>query len=196
MKREYLKSLELSEEIIDKIMDENGKDVEAIKNKYADYDNIKVQLKEANKQIENFKSMDIDKIKQAADDWKSKFDESEQEHKKQIEKFIKETAIKTAIADKAQDIDIVAKLFDMDKITVDEDGKVSGVDEQLTAMQESKKFLFKTNEVQVDYTPRSGKIKSINPFAKDTFNLTEQGQLLKDDPEKAKALAAEAGTKI
>ena len=196
MKREYLKSLELSEEIIDKIMDENGKDVEAVKNKYADYDNIKVQLKEANKQIENFKSMDIDKIKQAADDWKSKFDESEQEHKKQIEKFIKETAIKTAIADKAQDIDIVAKLFDMDKITVDEDGKVSGVDEQLTAMQESKKFLFKTNEVQVDYTPRSGKIKSINPFAKDTFNLTEQGQLLKDDPEKAKALAAEAGTKI
>ena len=196
MKREYLKSLELSEEIIDKIMDENGKDVEAIKNKYADYDNIKVQLKEANKQIENFKSMDIDKIKQAADDWKSKFDESEQEHKKQIEKFIKETANKTAIADKAQDIDIVAKLFDMDKITVDEDGKVSGVDEQLTAMQESKKFLFKTNEVQVDYTPRSGKTKSINPFAKDTFNLTEQGQLLKDDPEKAKALAAEAGTKI
>ena len=196
MKREYLKSLELSEEIIDKIMDENGKDVEAVKNKYVDYDNIKVQLKEANKQIENFKNMDIDKIKQAADDWKSKFDESEQEHQRQLEELIKETAIKTAIADKAQDIDIVAKLFDMDKITVDEDGKVSGVDEQLTAMQESKKFLFKTNEVQVDYTPRSGKIKSINPFAKDTFNLTEQGQLLKDDPEKAKALAAEAGTKI
>ena len=140
--------------------------------------------------------MDIDKIKKAADDWKKKFDKSEQTHKEQIDKLKKETAIKTAIADKAQDIDIVAKLFDMDKITVDEDGKVSGVDEQLTAMQESKKFLFKTNEVQVDYTPRSGKIKSINPFAKDTFNLTEQGQLLKDDPEKAKALAAEAGTKI
>ena len=185
MKREYLKSLELSEEIIDKIMDENGKDVEAVKNKYADYDNIKVQLKEANKQIENFKNMDIDKIKKAADDWKKKFDKSEQTHKEQIDKL-----------KKAQDIDIVAKLFDMDKITVDEDGKVSGVDEQLTAMQESKKFLFKTNEVQVDYTPRSGKIKSINPFAKDTFNLTEQGQLLKDDQEKAKALAAEAGTKI
>lgn len=196
MKREYLKSLELSEEIIDKIMDENGKDVEAVKNKYVDYDNIKVQLKEANKQIENFKNMDIDKIKQAADDWKSKFDESEQEHQRQLEELIKETAIKTAIADKAQDIDIVAKLFDMDKITVDEDGKVSGVNEQLTAMQESKKFLFKTNEIKVDYTLRGGKTKSINPFAKDTFNLTEQGQLLKDDPEKAKALAAEAGTKI
>lgn len=196
MKREYLKSLELSEEIIDKIMDENGKDVEAVKNKYADYDNIKVQLKEANKQIENFKNMDIDKIKQAADDWKSKFDKSKQEHQRQLEELIKETAIKTAIADKAQDIDIVAKLFDTDKITVDETGRVSGVDEQLTAMQESKKFLFKTNEVQVDYTPRSGKTKSINPFAKDTFNLTKQGKLLKDDPEKAKALAAEAGTII
>ena len=84
MKREYLKSLELSEEIIDKIMDENGKDVEAVKNKYADYDNIKVQLKEANKQIENFKNMDIDKIKKAADDWKKKFDKSEQTHKEQL----------------------------------------------------------------------------------------------------------------
>lgn len=196
MKREFLKNLELSEDIVDKIMDENGKDVEAVKTKYSDYENIKTQLKKANEKIDEFKHMDVDKIQQAADDWKDKFTRSEQEHKEQIEKLRKEAAIKTAIADIAQDIDIVTKLFDMDKITIDENGKVSGVDEQLTAMQESKKFLFKTKEMKIDYSPKGGQTKSINPFAKDTFNLTEQGNLLKDDPEKAKALAAEAGTKI
>lgn len=34
-----------------------------------------------------------------------------------------------------------------------------------------------------------------NPFAKDTFNLTEQGRLLREDPEKAKTLRALANNK-
>lgn len=196
MKREFLKNLELSDDVINKIMDENGKDVETVKNRYSDYEQISMQLKEANQQIEQFKNMDIDKIKQAADDWKSKFDQSEQEHKEQIEKIKKEAAIKTAIADKAQDIDIVTKLFDMDKIIVDKNGNVTGVDEQLKAMQESKKFLFKTKEINFDYTPKKGNTKIINPFLKESFNLTQQGELLKTDPAKAKSLAAEAGVKL
>ena len=36
---------------------------------------------------------------------------------------------------------------------------------------------------------------TINPFAKDTLNLTEQGRLLKEEPEKAKALQALANKK-
>jgi hypothetical protein len=35
-----------------------------------------------------------------------------------------------------------------------------------------------------------------NPFAKDTFNLTEQGRLVKESPEKARQLAKQAGTTI
>ncbi len=35
-----------------------------------------------------------------------------------------------------------------------------------------------------------------NPFAKDTLNLTEQGRLLRDNPELAKKLAAEAGIQL
>lgn len=35
-----------------------------------------------------------------------------------------------------------------------------------------------------------------NPFAKETFNLTEQGQLFKENPELAKQLAAAAGIKF
>lgn len=36
----------------------------------------------------------------------------------------------------------------------------------------------------------SGSKTEVNPFAKETLNLTEQGRLLREDPEKAKALRA------
>ena len=35
-----------------------------------------------------------------------------------------------------------------------------------------------------------------NPFAKETFNLTEQGKLYRENPEQARALAAAAGVTI
>ena len=48
----------------------------------------------------------------------------------------------------------------------------------------------------VDNPLGSGANKSeMNPFAKDTLNLTEQGRLFKEDPERAKALQALANKK-
>lgn len=46
-------------------------------------------------------------------------------------------------------------------------------------------------------TPLGAGAKNVanNPFAKDTFNLTEQGRLLREDPEKAKTLRALANNK-
>lgn len=35
-----------------------------------------------------------------------------------------------------------------------------------------------------------------NPFAKDTWNMTEQGRMFKEDPERAKSLASEIGMEI
>lgn len=55
-------------------------------------------------------------------------------------------AIKLAIADKAQDVDLVAGLFDKSKLILGDDGKVTGLEEQLKGIQESKAFLFKTEE--------------------------------------------------
>ena len=54
MKREFLQNLKvgdqpLSKEVIDAIMSENGRDIEAAKKPFADYDTIKSQLDEAQK---------------------------------------------------------------------------------------------------------------------------------------------------
>ena len=54
-------------------------------------------------------------------------------------------AIRIGITD-AQDADLVAGLVDQAKLILGEDGKVTGLEEQLKAIRESKPFLFKAKE--------------------------------------------------
>ncbi|OSA92566.1 UNVERIFIED_ORG: hypothetical protein B2H93_14500 [Clostridium botulinum] len=74
-------------------------------------------------------------------------------------------AIKLAISDKAQDADLVANLFDKTKLILGEDGKITGLDEQLKDLQTNKAFLFKPiEENKNNPTPTSGfKIGNPNP---------------------------------
>ena len=74
MKTEFLKSLNLSQEVIDKIMAENGKDI-AVEQKKAEKviqerdsyklkaESLETQVNDANTEIQKFKDMDIDGIK-------------------------------------------------------------------------------------------------------------------------------------
>lgn len=91
MKTEFLKELGLEKEAIDKIMAENGKDIEAEKAKLtakeAEIAGVKKQLDDANKQIEDFKGLDVEGIKKAADDYKTKFEEAEKNHKAELDKI-------------------------------------------------------------------------------------------------------------
>lgn len=106
-------------------------------------------------------------------------------------------AIKLAVAGKVHDEDMAAALFDRTKLVLTEDGKVAGLDEQLKSIRESKGFLFKPENQKPPYEPAGGGGGgSTNPFAKDTFNLTEQGRLLRENPAHAKELAAAAGVTI
>ena len=53
------------------------------------------------------------------------------------------TAIKLALGDSAQDADLVAGLFDKSKLIMSDDGKITGLDEQMKALKKEKAFLFK-----------------------------------------------------
>lgn len=108
------------------------------------------------------------------------------------------TAIKLAIGDTAQDTDIVTSLIDKGKLILGADGSVTGLKEQVDALKESKAFLFKDAPKPPNFQPNGGAGEQLtaNPFKKDTFNLTEQGRLLRADPAKARTLASEAGVTI
>lgn len=64
MTREFLKSLGIEDKaVIDSIMDENGKDINAEKTKFGDYETLKMQLSDANKKIEEFGKLDFEGVK-------------------------------------------------------------------------------------------------------------------------------------
>lgn len=110
------------------------------------------------------------------------------------------TALKLALTGQAHDPDIVAGLLDKSKIELDDSGAVKGgLEDQVKALRESKGFLFVEKDPDPTpkpkgWTPPEGKHKSsesqINPWKKDTFNLTEQGRILRDNPDLAKQMQA------
>lgn len=89
-----------------------------------------------------------------------------------------------------------------DAVTITDDGAITGLEEQLKALKEAKPYLFRQQQGP-DGTggskgnpPRDkGGPTPKNPWAKETFNLTEQGRILREDPEKAKLLMEEAKQK-
>ena len=89
---------------------------------------------------------------------------------------------------------LIYKQGGIDKFTFDKDGKPVGVDDILKPLREDKTYSHLFAEKGGAYTPKGGSGSSdVNPWAKETFNLTKQGEIYKNDPAKAKVLMQEAG---
>ena len=149
MKRKFLEDLGLEKEAIDKIMAENGNDVNAAK---ADYDALKQQLEAANTQVQERDSQ-LEQLKNATGDveaMKQQIATLQAENKTAKEKYeadLKDlklaAAIKMALGNSAHDAELVAGLFDKAKLILSEDGQVTGLEDQLKAIKKEKAFLFK-----------------------------------------------------
>lgn len=197
MTREFLVGLNIEEGLIDKIMAEHGKAVKKYQDAAeADAEAVKTlqdQIKTANDKIAEFGNMDIEQIKREAVEWKEKAEQADQKAKAEIETLKKTMAVKLALGDKAHDPELVAGLFDMEQVKLDESGEATGVKEQLEALRKSKAFLFKSGQTVTDYNPQNGSPAESNPWTKEHFNLTEQGKIYKEDPARAKAMMDAAG---
>lgn len=157
------------------------------------------QLADRDKQLETLKNSkgDADAFKAEIKKLQESNATEKAEHEAKVKELQFNNAIKLAITDKAQDVDIVSGLFNKTKLILGEDGKVTGLDEQIKTLQESKPFLFKPDAKAPNYNPNGGKGgTAANPFAKENVNLTEQARLFKENPEQARALAQAAGVNI
>lgn len=143
MKREDLKAMGLTEEQIEKVMAENGKDIQAEKDntatKQKEVDTLNGQLKTANDDIKAFKDMNIDEIKQKSAEWEQKYKDTQADLKK-----VRENALidKSLSSINAHDVDVVKGLLKMDSL-VFKDNEVIGLDAQIEALKKEKAFLFK-----------------------------------------------------
>lgn len=203
MKREFLKGLGIEDEAIDKIMEENGKDIESAKAKAKpdeettkELENLRKSNKEYEKQLETLKKSagDNEDLKKQIDTLQTENKKAKEEFDKQLSSLRINNAIKLAIHGKVQDEDIVAGLIDKDKIVMAADGSIAGLDEQISTMKKEKGFLFVTDGPE--YKPTGGKPPVTNPWKKDSFNMTEQGKIYRENPVLAKQMASEAGVQI
>ena len=156
MTKEQFIALGLTEDQATKAAEESKKELETYipKTRFDEVNNTKKELekqvKERDTQLEEAKknSGDNEALKQqlqkAQDDNKA----AAEKHQAEIKEITLTNAIKSSLAGKAQDEDLVAGLFDKTKLILGEDGKVTGLDEQLKGLQASKAFLFKQDQQQ------------------------------------------------
>src|SRR5690554_977304 len=167
---------------------------------------LEAQLAERDKQLSELKKAvgDNEELKKQIENLQAENKAKEEEYQARIRDLSITTAIKLAVAGEAHDPDLVANLLDKSKIEVDEEGNIKGgLDDQLQALRETKSFLFvqkeQTNNQQQfkGLTPADGRdlppggIK--NPWSKEHFNLTEQGRILRENPELAEQLKSQVG---
>lgn len=102
------------------------------------YREAELKLSEMSKQIEGLKTKDdkIAQLEKQIKDMQASYDLEKASAKKV-------SAIDSAIKDKTVDADVVKKLLDMDKISLDDTGAVKGLDEQLKELQAAKPYLWK-----------------------------------------------------
>lgn len=92
---------------------------------------------------------------------------------------------------------LIYKHGGVDKFNYDKEGNPIGVEETIKSYKESIPHIFKEPKKDKGYNPVGGEgYSGKNPFAKDSFNLTEQGKLMQENPALAKELASAAGVVI
>ena len=142
---------------------------------------------------------EIEKIK---NELKTEKEAKAAERQKRIDAIRLSKAI-SALNDKAVRPDEVSRLI-LDKIVVKDDESIAFQDGETELDVEagiSKWLEARPEFMKSKQSPGSGSAGQttpnvVNPFAKTSFNLTEQGKLIKSNPEQARKLAAEAGLKI
>lgn len=108
MTRDFLQNFKIGEqvlpkEIIDSILDENGRDIEAAKKPYADYDAIKDRLKTAEDGLKAFDGVDITKLQGEISKLKGDLAKKDSDWQEKIDGMAFDTkALSLLIVDKEQ----------------------------------------------------------------------------------------------
>ena len=131
MKREFLQGLKvgqtpLPKEIIDAIMAENGKDIESVKNRYADYDALKQAEADAAKQ------------------WEEKLNQQVDTHRREMSDLIFSHNLEKAILSaKGRNAKAITALLDIETLKTSEN-QTADLEEALQILKQDCSYLFQS----------------------------------------------------
>lgn len=153
MKRDALKEHGLTDEQIDFVMAENGKEVNALNEKVngltSERDGLQRQITDRDGQLNDLKRSAKGndelqaQIKQLQDDNKATIAKYQSDLATQAKSFKIESALRDA---KARNVKSVLPLIDTDKVQVAKDGSLSGLTDQLDAVKKSDSYLFEADK--------------------------------------------------
>lgn len=156
MKTEFLKEMGLEQEQIDKIMAENGRDVEkyktAAETSKAELDGLKTQLSERDKQFKELQASTGDNatLKEQLTALEAANKEQKAAFEQQMQDLRFQTALETElIKANVVDADLVGVKLDKSKVKLNEDGTLTGLSEQLEGLKTNYSFLFKQQQAPV-----------------------------------------------
>lgn len=162
MKREFLENLKigdtpLSKEAIDAIMQENGRDIEAAKKPYADYDSIKEQLKTATEGLKAFEGVNVQDLQGQIATLQGKLDTQAKEHEAKLADLAFGGVLKDAItAAKGRNAKAIQALLDVDKLKASKD-QTADIKAALEALKKDSGYLFEDEqETPPPYAPGTG----------------------------------------
>lgn len=154
MTQEQFEALGIEKSLAKKAAEASAEELKGYVSK-EDYDTADQQRKQAETSVADYKNQletlkttagDNEALKNQIADLQTQNQQKEQEYKQELAELKMMSAIKMAIAADAQDSDLVAGLVDRKKLILGDDGKVTGLDEQIKTLKESKPFLFKQEE--------------------------------------------------
>lgn len=161
-----------------------GKEKGRIKSKYADYDDIKAKASEYEKALEEKRLAELSE-KERLEEIAKKHEEEKQSYAKELEVLrenikaekIRNEFIKVATSNHIGYLDDAFNLADLSAVTVDEEGKVVGMDDVVKTLVDNKPFLVAKKQLK----PIG---ESTNGAEKNTEKTAEQ--LLKEAADKAR----------
>lgn len=174
MKRKFLEDLGLEKEVIDKILDENSADIGKAKGEVdsvtSERDKLKTDLAERDTQLETLKNStgDVEDMKKQIANLQAENKTKDETHAAEIKQLKIDAAVSAALTGaKAKNEKAVKALLELEKVELNEDGSIKGLDDQIKKLTESDdtKFLF-------DNSTKKTQIKGAKP-----------GEAGKEDPD-------------
>ncbi len=151
---------------------------------------LKQSVSDRDKQLDTLKAAngDNEELKKQIETMKQQNADQEKAHKAELAQLRLDNAIDTAlVAAGAKNSKAVKALIDVSKVKLGEDGKLSGWDEQLTAVQKSDAYLFaekqKTNNFRGFQPGASGDIKPQTKVDMSKMSYEELAAYIEKNPD-------------
>lgn len=161
MKAEFLQNFKvgdtpLPKEVVDAILAENGRDVEAAKKPFADYESVKEQLRTATEGLKAFEGVDVKDLQGQVAKLTKELADKEAEHRAQLDGLAFDSMLKDAItAARGRNEKAIRALLDVDALKASKN-QAADVKAALEGLKKDSGYLFEGEEAPPPYAPGTG----------------------------------------